>query len=422
MNIVAVACVRDEIDVIEAFVRHNLAFVSRLIVLDNGSTDGTLGVLNALEREGLPIDVLEDRSLGKFLSQRVNRLAQEHAIGRYRAEWVLPLDADEFLVLQEGHRLVPEDAPPDQPLNLRWRTYVPDEKDDLREINPVVRIRHRLVEEGWPWVKVVVPAALLGRPGAAICQGSHALELHGRVCEGMSAGHACLAHFPIRSRGQFVSKTVIGHLQNEVMPHRPSSWGFHHRDNFEQMKQDPDFFLAHFAEPARRYSMPSSDAASFVPRVVEEPLAFRGGPLRHTPALRENVQTWSPMLHYVQSLAREHALLKGSLTEDGRLSQEHFAGTFRFVIEQLHQRDCQLDGQATLTNRLQEQLRETEARLSAALEQQRVLERRVQESTTQLSGFHRSWTYTVGNLVRAPWKPLWRYWGAYRRRTESCAP
>ena len=253
MNIVAVSCVRDEIDIIEAFARHNLAFVSRLIVLDNGSTDGTLDVLQTLVREGLPIEVVEDRTIGKFLSQRVNRLAREHAIDRYHAEWVVPIDADEFLAVQEGHRLIPDDAPPDKPLNLRWRTYVPDEKDDLGEINPVVRIRHRLVKEGWPWVKVAVPAALLGRQGAKICQGNHALELHGRACEATDAGHACMAHFPIRSGGQFVVKTVIGHLQNEVMPHRPSNWGFQHRDNFEQLKRDPDFFLAHFAEPALRY-------------------------------------------------------------------------------------------------------------------------------------------------------------------------
>lgn len=51
MNVVAVTCDRDEIDTtMEAFVRHNLAFVSRLIVLDNGSTDGTRDVLHALQR------------------------------------------------------------------------------------------------------------------------------------------------------------------------------------------------------------------------------------------------------------------------------------------------------------------------------------------------------------------------------------
>src|SRR5262249_20353075 len=147
------------------------------------------------------------------------------------------------------------------------------------------------------------------------------------------------------------------------MPRRPSGWGFHHRENFEHLKQNPDAFLARFAEPARRYSMAPSATASFVPRVVVDPLDYRGGLLRCTPAVPENVQTWPPLLRYVQGLEREHALLKGSFTEDGRISQEELAGTFRFVIEQLHQRDCQLDGETTLTMRLKEQLRKTENRL-----------------------------------------------------------
>jgi hypothetical protein len=88
-------------------------------VLDNGSTDGTLDVLHALQREGLPLDVHEDRSLGKFLSQRVNRLAQEFAVGQYGADWVLPLDADEFVVFQGESVLGPEGARADRPLNLR---------------------------------------------------------------------------------------------------------------------------------------------------------------------------------------------------------------------------------------------------------------------------------------------------------------
>jgi hypothetical protein len=195
------------------------------------------------------------------------------------------------------------------------------------------------------------------------------------------------------------------------MPHRPSNWGFHHRDNFEQMKRDPDSFFSRFAEPAMRYSVPPSAAANFAPRVVEDPMDYCGGGLRYTPAQQESVQTWSPMLRYVQALAREHALLKGSLTEEGRYSQEDLAGTFRFVVEQLHQRDCQLDGLATL----EEQLRETEERLSAALDQQRVLQRLLHERESQIAIMHHSWTHTVGNLVLAPVRPLWRSWVACRR-------
>src|SRR5437867_3948226 len=98
MRFVAVAGVKNEIDVIEAFVRHTLAFVNHLVVLDNGSTDGTLDVLRALHKEGLPLDVVEEPSFGYYQSEWMTRLMREYAVGRYGAGWVVPLDADEFLV------------------------------------------------------------------------------------------------------------------------------------------------------------------------------------------------------------------------------------------------------------------------------------------------------------------------------------
>src|SRR5262249_40485645 len=127
MKIVAVACVRDEIDIIEAFVRHTLGWVDHLAVLDNGSTDGTSAGLEALRAEGLPLDVVSDPTPGKYQSRRITRLMREVALGRYGADWVLPLDADEFVCVPGGGLLIPPETPLDRPLQLAWRTYVPAE-------------------------------------------------------------------------------------------------------------------------------------------------------------------------------------------------------------------------------------------------------------------------------------------------------
>jgi len=67
-KIVAITTAKNEIDIVEAFVRHTLAVVNHLVILDNGSTDGTLAVLRALEREGLALTIIEDPSTGKYLS------------------------------------------------------------------------------------------------------------------------------------------------------------------------------------------------------------------------------------------------------------------------------------------------------------------------------------------------------------------
>src|SRR5262249_25036579 len=97
-RLVAISTVKNEIDIVEAFVRHTMNFVDHLVVADNGSTDGTLEILRGLEAEGLPLTVSVDPSAGKYLSQRMTRLMRE-AVQRHAADWVVPLDADEFLIV-----------------------------------------------------------------------------------------------------------------------------------------------------------------------------------------------------------------------------------------------------------------------------------------------------------------------------------
>ena len=173
MKAVAVTCVKNEIDIIEAFVRHTLALVDQLVVLDNGSRDGTCDVLRALEKEGLPLEVVEDPSPGKYLSQRMTRLMRSGRSAATVPTGCLRLDGDEFLAIPQGAALLPAEVGDNQPVSLRWRTYVPDDGDDLLEPNPVLRIRRRRVANVWESAKVMVPRSLASLPDVALTQGSH---------------------------------------------------------------------------------------------------------------------------------------------------------------------------------------------------------------------------------------------------------
>ena len=48
MKLYGVAMVRNEADIIEAFVRHNLTVLDGLVVVDHSSDDGTSEILSAL--------------------------------------------------------------------------------------------------------------------------------------------------------------------------------------------------------------------------------------------------------------------------------------------------------------------------------------------------------------------------------------
>ena len=60
MKIVSITTIKNEADIIESFIRYHLNIVDLMIILDNGSTDDTLNILNQLEQESLPIVILND--------------------------------------------------------------------------------------------------------------------------------------------------------------------------------------------------------------------------------------------------------------------------------------------------------------------------------------------------------------------------
>lgn len=97
MRIIGTMMVRDEIDIVAAMVEHHLAQgIDLLIVTDNGSVDGTTEVLEAYARTGrveLHHDPLHLKQQSRVVTGMARRARTEH-----RADWVLNLDADEFLV------------------------------------------------------------------------------------------------------------------------------------------------------------------------------------------------------------------------------------------------------------------------------------------------------------------------------------
>lgn len=55
--------VRNENDVIESFVRHNLELMDEMHIIDHGSSDGTREILIQLKEEGLPVFIYQYQAL-----------------------------------------------------------------------------------------------------------------------------------------------------------------------------------------------------------------------------------------------------------------------------------------------------------------------------------------------------------------------
>lgn len=89
-----ISMVKNEVDIIEESLRHMVSQgVDQLLVVDNGSDDGTYELLLGLSQE-LPLIVGLDNEPAYYQSEKMTWLADRAT--EYGAKWIIPFDADEF--------------------------------------------------------------------------------------------------------------------------------------------------------------------------------------------------------------------------------------------------------------------------------------------------------------------------------------
>jgi hypothetical protein len=261
MRLFGVAMVRNEADVIEAFVRHNLIVLDGLAIVDHASFDGTSDILRELQREGLPLRVVPDSNAAHFQSQRITQIVRE-VIGDEGADFVFALDADEFL--KSASRATLEQALGEVPVGLHavahWLTYVPDSFEDEGAPFGPGHLRRRIRTERNKLTKVIVGRTLLARPTDYVADGNHfvvdpsraSLPSHARVRQDVVA----VAHCPVRSRCQLESKIVIGYLAHLARRDGSDAFAYHWRDLYEELRAGATLTPKRLHEIACNYGLP----------------------------------------------------------------------------------------------------------------------------------------------------------------------
>lgn len=220
MKLVGVSMVRNESDIVETFVRHNLTVLDGLVVVDHGSADATPDILNALCRERLPLVVLRNEAVG-YLQPAIMTQVVRHALATTGADFVFPLDADEFLRVSSRAALERALAalPPGTHGWLRWPTYVPDLRTRGQDILAVLRGARRVSADANTLTKVVVARSFLQATDDVLSGGNHWVTAHPdarvrgmRSHERVPEEVATVAHVPIRGAEQFVAKVAIKKL------------------------------------------------------------------------------------------------------------------------------------------------------------------------------------------------------------------
>jgi hypothetical protein len=280
MKLWAVAMVRNEGDIIDAFVRHHLALLDGLAILDHNSTDGTYERIGELQAEGLPVFRTRTLEPAFFKASHVSALVRE-CFARTSADFVFALDADEFIRVasREALEAALASVPPHSHALHLWRSYVPTSFVD--GFGPHC-LRLRLREETIPRWKVIIRPSFAAREHDMVSEGNHwVIDMRTRT---RTAHHLldpdvlCLAHCPVRTAAQLAAKARLGyqarlHAGNGKLDPKMSS---HWREICEDLDAGVELDDAHLTRIAMNYTVPRSQ---WLPQdmleLVEDPVPLR---------------------------------------------------------------------------------------------------------------------------------------------------
>ncbi len=229
-----IAVVKNEADVIEPFVRHNLGFMDALFIADNNSVDGTREILVQLQQEGLPIVLFDDPIVGHFQAEKVTAMYRQ-IVPEFKPRFVFLLDADEFIIAPSREVLDAQlrAVRPGTLAQYYWRTYIPAPTGPEGDVSdPLRSITHRRVREDRQPKSIIITKPDIDAK-LIIGQGGHFVKLGGRSLPHVALQDAVLAHFPVRTIDQASSKALVGWItnieRNRLRPKWPKSTNGHHK-------------------------------------------------------------------------------------------------------------------------------------------------------------------------------------------------
>ena len=276
-RIIGLSMVKNEQDLVEPFVRHNLQFLDQFVVVDNASSDQTRPILRQLSGEFENLTCLDDPTFGYTQSQRTTALL--HKIqARERADFVVFIDADEFILADNRDAFaaaLAESIPSGGAGGLPWRTYVltPETAEEAAH-DPPRTIRWRRAIEQPLFYKSILRLDGAERPDLVVGQGAHRIWKNSKAIERKPLQGLHLAHFPIRSREQLTSKVIVGWAACLRANLGATNLSYQWRDNFESLVRGEIADSNTLAEASFRYTSKDTAPIDWQSRVVFDPAPF----------------------------------------------------------------------------------------------------------------------------------------------------
>ncbi|TPW26572.1 glycosyltransferase [Martelella alba] len=206
-----VAMVKNEISIIETFIAHLMSLFDHIVVIDHGSTDGTLEYLNSVSQREAKLAVRHFGNSG-YLQAEIMTYTIRTEPHLKSSKWLFFLDADEFLPFQGKRELIEalETHDCDPVIGMNWANLIPsvyrDGKFDPEISGPFYCPPHVSAAR-----KVAIQPARINLEAVFVAQGNHDLcsWRGGPALRAITADFPLL-HLPIRSREQIEMKAKQG--------------------------------------------------------------------------------------------------------------------------------------------------------------------------------------------------------------------
>lgn len=297
MRIVGVVRTLNEDDIIEPVIRHHLAQLDAVLVLDDGSNDRTAMIVKSLISEGLPIELIERRCV-IFDEGNRNTFLFERARDAHKADWVVFFDADEFLDTRLCGSTIKnylnDLAGNVDGVQIRLVNYMDATSDEANEVNVAKRMvwRHKEPHD----VYKIMLRATIGN--VVVHAGNHNAHRNGVPLVVVQEPNIVLAHYPRRSGYHDIYKWVIGRLKITAAGTRETSQGSgtHYIAPFEILVNRPADLLKN-----EGFFNRSPDTQL----MEKNPIDYLGAELRYTDHTDYKMKCISMILKYAMELSTE---------------------------------------------------------------------------------------------------------------------
>lgn len=334
-RIYAITIVKNEGDIIESFLRYNLTYLDGILVYEgNSSFDNTADILKKMIAEGLNIhmacDLADLKSLTSIKSYDDLRKAMaKRAVDNFEADLIIPLDADEFLCHTAGinPREALEALQGDTEYRIPWRTYAyQSDPENYQEFLPI-HFSHYRNPQLETISKALVSRFILEVMSISFTPGCHHLVYPGGRLKKLPVETPAVLrynHFPIRSRQQLFTKTIINRIHKwKTQSYNISEKGFQIGLLYNNLKDNGEISIENMKLHSIKYSV-HEEHYQKVKSSIKDALLIEG-------SMDVSYCTDSLVLRYTDYNVNDRAFIRGLLTE--------IDSTVTYLLNERHGKD-----------------------------------------------------------------------------------